>query len=191
MPIRCRAGWAFGFLNAGRKNAYKFGVCAQNWVILAACGLWCRGSCDKSMSKTAPTSVPAGGLGRVSPPIYLLPPAHAGYRLRFVTVNPVRCFCWPVRRGSEVHSLADPPVLCLSLGSSETSPFVPVVQQCVSHGGCHAFTFRLFPLSAGAAIAGVYRAAGKKMIPFEALILGVGQTFCVVVVSFLRILATL
>ncbi|XP_068882974.1 transmembrane protein 170A isoform X3 [Aphelocoma coerulescens] len=45
--------------------------------------------------------------------------------------------------------------------------------------------------SAGAAIAGVYRAAGKKMIPFEALIFGVGQTFCVVVVSFLRILATL
>ena len=49
----------------------------------------------------------------------------------------------------------------------------------------------LFPLFEGAAIAGVYRAAGKKMIPFEALILGVGQTFCVVVVSFLRILATL
>ncbi|XP_035192255.1 transmembrane protein 170A isoform X3 [Oxyura jamaicensis] len=49
------------------------------------------------------------------------------------------------------------------------------------------------PLAAfsGAAIAGVYRAAGKNMIPFEALILGVGQTFCVVVVSFLRILATL
>lgn len=53
------------------------------------------------------------------------------------------------------------------------------------------FTSWLFPLSAGAAIAGVYRAAGKKMIPFEALIFGVGQTFCVVVVSFLRILATL
>uniref|UniRef100_U3J5F2 Transmembrane protein 170A n=1 Tax=Anas platyrhynchos platyrhynchos TaxID=8840 RepID=U3J5F2_ANAPP len=51
------------------------------------------------------------------------------------------------------------------------------------------------PITAGiltsAAIAGVYRAAGKNMIPFEALILGVGQTFCVVVVSFLRILATL
>ncbi|XP_020949431.1 transmembrane protein 170A isoform X5 [Sus scrofa] len=43
----------------------------------------------------------------------------------------------------------------------------------------------------GAAIAGVYRAAGKEMIPFEALTLGTGQTFCVVVVSFLRILATL
>ncbi|XP_036202282.1 transmembrane protein 170A isoform X2 [Myotis myotis] len=43
----------------------------------------------------------------------------------------------------------------------------------------------------GAAIAGVYRAAGKDMIPFEALTLGTGQTFCVVVVSFLRVLATL
>ncbi|XP_074864471.1 transmembrane protein 170A isoform X4 [Carettochelys insculpta] len=43
----------------------------------------------------------------------------------------------------------------------------------------------------GAAIAGVYRAAGKDMIPFEALTLGVGQTFCVLVVSFSRILATL
>ncbi|XP_040185019.1 transmembrane protein 170A [Rana temporaria] len=51
------------------------------------------------------------------------------------------------------------------------------------------------PISAGiltsAAIAGVYKAAAKEMIPFEALVLGVGQTFCVLVVSFLRILATL
>lgn len=51
------------------------------------------------------------------------------------------------------------------------------------------------PISAGiltsAAIAGVYRAAGKEMIPFEALTLGVGQTFCVVIISYLRILATL
>jgi len=55
----------------------------------------------------------------------------------------------------------------------------------------HTVIFLLFLFSTGAAIAGVYRAAGKKMIPFEALIFGVGQTFCVVVVSFLRILATL
>uniref|UniRef100_A0A8D0B765 Transmembrane protein 170A n=1 Tax=Salvator merianae TaxID=96440 RepID=A0A8D0B765_SALMN len=51
------------------------------------------------------------------------------------------------------------------------------------------------PIAAGtltsAAIAGVYRAAGKEMIPFEALTLGVGQSFCVVIVSFLRVLATL
>ncbi|MBN3281911.1 T170A protein, partial [Polyodon spathula] len=42
-----------------------------------------------------------------------------------------------------------------------------------------------------AAIAGVYRAAGKGMISLEALILGVGQAFCGLVISFLRILATL
>ncbi|KAM6937637.1 transmembrane protein 170A [Xenentodon cancila] len=42
-----------------------------------------------------------------------------------------------------------------------------------------------------AAIAGVYKAAGKTMIPLEALVLGVGQSFCVLVISFFRILATL
>lgn len=102
----------------------------------------------------------------------------------------VNHFCHPVHRGSG-PSLTDPRVLCPSLTSSETSPFIPVVQQHVSHVRCHAFMLWLFPFSTGAAIAGVYRAAGKKMIPFEALIFGVGQTFCVVVVSFLRILATL
>ncbi|XP_053255227.1 transmembrane protein 170A isoform X2 [Podarcis raffonei] len=51
------------------------------------------------------------------------------------------------------------------------------------------------PLAAGilssAAIAGVYKAAGKDMIPFVAMTFGVGQTFGVVMISFLRILATL
>ncbi|KAF7648325.1 hypothetical protein LDENG_00158250 [Lucifuga dentata] len=42
-----------------------------------------------------------------------------------------------------------------------------------------------------AAIAGVYKAAGKKMISFEALVFGVGQSFFVLVISFLRVLATL
>ncbi|OXB74087.1 UNVERIFIED_CONTAM: hypothetical protein H355_003150 [Colinus virginianus] len=58
----------------------------------------------------------------------------------------------------------------------------------VGNGTTYSSPLSTFP---GAAIAGVYRAAGKKMIPFEALIFGVGQTFCVVLVSFLRILATL
>lgn len=53
----------------------------------------------------------------------------------------------------------------------------------------------LGPLCGGvltsAAIAGVYKAAGKKMIPLEALVFGVGQSFCVLVISFLRVLATL
>ncbi|XP_015258416.1 transmembrane protein 170A [Cyprinodon tularosa] len=42
-----------------------------------------------------------------------------------------------------------------------------------------------------AAIAGVYKAAGKTMMSFEAFVFGVGQSFCVVIISFLRILATL
>ena len=51
------------------------------------------------------------------------------------------------------------------------------------------------PITAGiltsAAVAGVYRATGKEMIPFEALTLGTGQTFYIVEVSFLWISATL
>lgn len=46
-------------------------------------------------------------------------------------------------------------------------------------------------LCEGAAIAGVYKAAGKRMISLEALVFGVGQSFCVLVISFLRVLATL
>ncbi|MEQ2307018.1 hypothetical protein AMECASPLE_013979 [Ameca splendens] len=42
-----------------------------------------------------------------------------------------------------------------------------------------------------AAVAGVYRVAGKGMAPLEALVFGVGQTTLSVVISFSRILATL
>ncbi|XP_061597237.1 transmembrane protein 170B [Cololabis saira] len=42
-----------------------------------------------------------------------------------------------------------------------------------------------------AAVAGVYRVAGKDMAPLEALVLGVGQTALSLVVSFSRVLATL
>lgn len=43
----------------------------------------------------------------------------------------------------------------------------------------------------GAAVAGVYRVAGKDMVPLEALVFGVGQTTLSVIISFSRILATL
>ncbi|XP_059509621.1 transmembrane protein 170B isoform X1 [Stegostoma tigrinum] len=43
----------------------------------------------------------------------------------------------------------------------------------------------------GAAVAGVYRVAGKTMAPLEALVFGAGQTVLTVVISFSRILATL
>lgn len=42
-----------------------------------------------------------------------------------------------------------------------------------------------------AAIAGVYKAAGKTMFSLEAFVFGVGQSFCILVISFLRVLATL
>ncbi|KAK7483026.1 hypothetical protein BaRGS_00025689 [Batillaria attramentaria] len=51
------------------------------------------------------------------------------------------------------------------------------------------------PLTGGvvssAAIAGVYRASDFIMMPFYALVWGVGQTVVVVFISFTRILATL
>ena len=49
----------------------------------------------------------------------------------------------------------------------------------------------VFSVSAGAAIAGVYKAAGKTMMSLEALVFGVGQSFCILFISFLRLLATL
>ncbi|XP_016125507.1 transmembrane protein 170A [Sinocyclocheilus grahami] len=42
-----------------------------------------------------------------------------------------------------------------------------------------------------AAIAGVYKAAGKSMFSLEALVFGVGQSLCVFMISFFRVLATL
>ncbi|XP_039592589.1 transmembrane protein 170B isoform X1 [Polypterus senegalus] len=42
-----------------------------------------------------------------------------------------------------------------------------------------------------AAVAGVYRVAGKNMAPLEALVFGVGQTVLTVVISITRIPATL
>ena len=48
------------------------------------------------------------------------------------------------------------------------------------------------PLSRpGAAVAGIYRVAGKNMAPLEALVWGVGQTVLTLIISFSRILATL
>ncbi|KAH9509480.1 hypothetical protein Btru_045997 [Bulinus truncatus] len=53
----------------------------------------------------------------------------------------------------------------------------------------------LSPLTGGvissAAIAGVIRASGITIVHYHALVFGVGHTFLVVVVSFVRILATL
>ncbi|KAJ0055118.1 hypothetical protein NL108_009866 [Boleophthalmus pectinirostris] len=42
-----------------------------------------------------------------------------------------------------------------------------------------------------AAVAGVYRVAGKDMAPMEALVFGAGQTTLSIIISFSRVLATL
>ncbi|KAE8597944.1 hypothetical protein XENTR_v10016652 [Xenopus tropicalis] len=42
-----------------------------------------------------------------------------------------------------------------------------------------------------AAVAGIYRVAGKNMAPLEALVFGIGQTVLTVIISFSRVLATL
>lgn len=49
----------------------------------------------------------------------------------------------------------------------------------------------LLPSLPGAAVAGIYRVAGKNMAPLEALVWGVGQTVLTLIISFSRILATL
>lgn len=77
-----------------------------------------------------------------------------------------------------VQSCADGGRVCpLSLNTP------PVSRLCV-------LTLVMCSLS-GAAVAGVYRVAGKDMAPLEALVFGVGQTALSVVISFSRILATL
>lgn len=52
-------------------------------------------------------------------------------------------------------------------------------------------TLSLALAPAGAAVAGIYRVAGKNMAPLEALVWGVGQTVLTLIISFSRILATL
>ncbi|XP_066569636.1 transmembrane protein 170A [Amia ocellicauda] len=74
----------------------------------------------------------------------------------------------------------------ITLRHHKTARFMPVAILLMSIVG-PAFGGAL----TSAAIAGVYKAAGKKMISLEALVFGVGQSFCVLVISFLRVLATL
>ncbi|KAL4657049.1 transmembrane protein 170A-like [Arapaima gigas] len=94
-------------------------------------------------------------------------------------------FLWTVVSSLAFHL----PAAFLALGTlrkHKLARFMPIAILLMSIVG---------PLCSGvltsAAIAGVYKAAGKKMISLEALVYGVGQSFCVLVISFLRILATL
>ncbi|XP_023683031.1 transmembrane protein 170A [Paramormyrops kingsleyae] len=94
-------------------------------------------------------------------------------------------FLWTVVSSLMFHL----PAALLALGTlrqHRVARFMPIAIMLMSIVG---------PLCGGvltsAAIAGVYKAAGKTMISLEALVFGVGQSFCILVISFLRILATL
>lgn len=83
---------------------------------------------------------------------------------------------------------ADPLTVDVQLGLMVTGSCVCVFLFARS---CISIDFYIFLSPSGAAVAGVYRVAGKGMAPLEALVLGVGQTTLSVVISFSRILATL
>ncbi|XP_056272564.1 transmembrane protein 170A isoform X2 [Pseudoliparis swirei] len=78
-------------------------------------------------------------------------------------------------------------LLCIStLRQHKTARFMPIAILLMGVVG---------PVMGGvltsAAVAGVFKAAGKRMISLEALVFGVGQSFCILIISFLRVLATL
>lgn len=75
---------------------------------------------------------------------------------------------------------------CVVIGQ----PVVTVTDSCVCLLAVCIYAGDVCSLS-GAAVAGVYRVAGKDMAPLEALVFGVGQTTLSVIISFSRVLATL
>lgn len=161
---------AFTFLSTWREISQRFSVSAQKWVMFAGCGLWVGDPVTRACPKPPHTCWrPQQSFSTSSP----IAPSTPWLLAEVCQASPAQCSCLL----GEVQTWLFP----APASHPEASPLSQLSHVHLSD----------FPLSTGAAIAGVYRAAGKKMIPFEALIFGVGQTFCVVVISFLRILATL
>lgn len=94
-------------------------------------------------------------------------------------------FLWCLFSSLFVHSAVGL-LMCVTLQRHKRGRFITVVLISVGF---------LASLAGGvitsAAVAGVYRVAGKDMTPLEALVFGVGQTAFTVIISFSRILATL
>ncbi|XP_059171221.1 transmembrane protein 170A-like [Physella acuta] len=94
-------------------------------------------------------------------------------------------FLWALFSSLFVHIVAAL-IAFLRLRKHRLGRWIPVV----------IFTMGIIsPLTGGvvssAAIAGVFRASNFALRPYYALVCGAGQTFIVVVISFMRILATL
>ncbi|XP_026105992.1 transmembrane protein 170B-like [Carassius auratus] len=94
-------------------------------------------------------------------------------------------FLWCLFSSLFVHS-AMGLLMCVTLQRHKRGRLITVV--LISVGFLASLTGGVIT---SAAVAAVYRVAGKDMAPLEALVFGVGQTAFTVVISFSRILATL
>uniref|UniRef100_A0A8C1S9Z2 Transmembrane protein 170B n=1 Tax=Cyprinus carpio TaxID=7962 RepID=A0A8C1S9Z2_CYPCA len=96
-------------------------------------------------------------------------------------------FLWCLFSSLFVHSAVGL-LMCVTLQRHKRGRLITVV--LISVGFLLFFGLLISSIS-GAAVAAVYRVAGKDMAPLEALVFGVGQTAFTVIISFSRILATL
>ncbi|XP_076863935.1 transmembrane protein 170B [Brachyhypopomus gauderio] len=94
-------------------------------------------------------------------------------------------FLWCLFFSLLVHG-ATGMLMCVMLQRHRRGRLITVV--IISVGCLASMTGSLIT---SAAVAGVYRVAGKNMTPLEALVLGLGQTTLTVIISFSRVLATL
>uniref|UniRef100_A0A671KF52 Transmembrane protein 170B n=1 Tax=Sinocyclocheilus anshuiensis TaxID=1608454 RepID=A0A671KF52_9TELE len=94
-------------------------------------------------------------------------------------------FLWCLFSSLFVHSAVGL-LMCVTLQRHKRGRLITVV--LISVGFLASLTGGVIT---SAAVAGVYRVAGKDMAPLEALVFGVGQTAFTVIISFSRILATL
>uniref|UniRef100_A0A672KB18 Transmembrane protein 170B n=1 Tax=Sinocyclocheilus grahami TaxID=75366 RepID=A0A672KB18_SINGR len=94
-------------------------------------------------------------------------------------------FLWCLFSSLFVHSAVGL-LMCVTLQRHKRGRLITVV--LISVGFLASLTGGVIT---SAAVAGVYRVAGKDMAPLEALVFGVGQTALTVIISFSRILATL
>ncbi|XP_060100208.1 transmembrane protein 170B [Heteronotia binoei] len=110
--------------------------------------------------------------------------AH-GTSLRHLTEMWYWVFLWALFSSLFVHSAAGV-LMFVMLQRHRQGRVISVI--VVSIGFLGSVTGAMIT---SAAVAGIYRVAGKSMAPLEALVFGVGQTVLTLIISFSRILATL
>ncbi|XP_058610792.1 transmembrane protein 170B isoform X1 [Onychostoma macrolepis] len=114
-------------------------------------------------------------------------PIHTGRRTSIPSEQEMWywVFLWCLFSSLFVHSAVGL-LMCVTLQRHKRGRLITLV--LISVGFLASLTGGVIT---SAAVAGVYRVAGKDMAPLEALVFGVGQTAFTVIISFSRILATL